>query len=202
MKWIGLTGGIASGKTTVARMLREKGFPVVEADRLAHEVLAPNSSAWGRIVQVFGSDVLKEGTKEIDRKKLGEIVFKSPEKRKQLEEIVHPLVRALARAERDQLFKEGHKFVFYEVPLLFEKGLKSEFDAVVVVSASKRDQIERLQARNSLSEEASIERIQAQIPNDKKVSQADFVIENNADLEQLARATDLFLQRLGADGRR
>ncbi|MBK7843678.1 MAG: dephospho-CoA kinase [Bdellovibrionales bacterium] len=134
MKWIGLTGGIASGKSTVAQILREMGHSVVDADALARLVVAKNGPAYREVISVFGPDFF-DSSGDLDRKKLGQAVFADKKKRVQLEQIIHPKVKSLAFLEKSRLEMEGKSIAFYDVPLLYEKNLESEFDAVLLIYA-------------------------------------------------------------------
>lgn len=195
MKWIGLTGGIASGKTTVANGLRSRGFAVVDADELARRAVEKGSPGLARVAQVFGPDLLlADGS--LDRARLGRLVFAQPNLRLELEKIVHPEVRRLSALERNRLEREGRAIAFYDVPLLFEKQMESMFDAVVVVFVSETLQRSRLVARNGLSDAEVLARLASQMPLTEKRARANFVIENNGSLADLENALDGLLARL------
>lgn len=199
MFWVGLTGGIATGKSTVAEFLIGRGYPVIYADHLAHLAMAAGSLGAKQVQKAFGSTVFhKDGT--VDRGQLGKIIFldKTGMKKKQLEEILHPAVRILAQSERARLKNEGHEIAFYEIPLLFEKNLKSLFDTVICVAASNEIQVERLMARSQLSHEEAKVRIAAQMPQDLKVKQSDFVIWNQGQRDALEHDILSVLERLEA----
>lgn len=184
MKIIGLTGGIASGKSTVATLLREMEIPVIDADDIAHQIVAPGEPAYQEIVQTFGPHILSaDGT--IDRKRLGSLVFAQEEQRKKLNAITHPRVAQRFAELSQQLAEEGHSLLVYEVPLLFETGLHHSLDAVILVAASEEQQLQRLQERNQLSPEAARARLQAQMPLAQKRALADYVIDNSNSLEEL-----------------
>lgn len=184
MKWVGLTGGIATGKSAVAKIIRDLGLPVVDADSLAREVTQPNSIGLQKIVAQFGADIL-DATGALDRKSLANIIFSDSGKRLRVEEIIHPLIQEARAKERIELERKGCELAFYDVPLLFEKNLKSEFDAVVLVYASSELQRQRLQTRDHLTDKQISERLSAQIPIDEKLKLADFVIFNNGNLVDL-----------------
>lgn len=188
---IGLTGGIASGKSTVAQMFQQRGITVVDADVIAKEAVEKGMPAYRKITETFGSGVLLE-TGDIDRKKLGELVFKNEEKRMQLNAIVHPEVRKTMIRERDEAIQAGERFVVLDIPLLYESGLEHLADKVIVVWIPKKLQLERLMKRNSLNEEEALNRIHAQLPLDEKRKKADAVIDNSGCLED----TENQLQRL------
>lgn len=192
MKWIGLTGGIASGKSTVARILREMGHSVVDADALARLVVAKNGPAYREVILVFGPDFV-DNSGDLDRKKLGQAVFADKKKRVQLEQIIHPKVKSLAFLERSRLETEGKNIAFYDVPLLYEKNLESEFDAVLLVYAPESIQLERMMIRNGYSESEARERMEAQIPIDQKLLRSQYVIKNTGKIEDLKKEIKNFL---------
>jgi dephospho-CoA kinase len=195
MIWIGLTGGIGSGKSTVAQYLRQRGYQVIDADQLAHRALNPGTNTFQEIVEIFGKGILsKDGT--VDRKKLGSMVFKDPTKLARLEFIVHPFVQLEAERERKKL-ATSQEFAFYDVPLLFEKKLEKKFDQIWVVALDPETQISRLKKRNSWSEEEIQSRISAQLPLSEKVARADVVIRNDGTLAELEeRIEDVVAQML------
>lgn len=184
MKWIGLTGGIGSGKSTVAEILKENGVSVVDADVVAREVTQKTGPGFSPVVQEFGQEILN-AQGELDRRKIAEIVFRDPKKLLKLEAILHPLVGAEVKKRRAQLESKGCEFAVYDVPLLFEKKLNTQFDAVVVVNCSLDTQIKRTVARSGLTEREVRDRIAAQVPLSEKVKQADYVIENEGSLAEL-----------------
>lgn len=196
MKWIGLTGGIASGKSTVARILREMGHSVVDADALARLVVAKNGPAYREVLSVFGPDFV-DGNGELDRKKLGQIVFADKKKRVQLEQIVHPKVKYLALLEKSRLETEGKNIAFYDVPLLYEKNLEAEFDAILLVYAPESIQIERMMIRNGYSESEARERMQAQIPIEQKLLRSPHVVMNTGKIEDLKKEIKKILGEMG-----
>jgi dephospho-CoA kinase len=184
MKWIGLTGGIASGKSRVAEILKNKGFKVVDADLIAREVVQAGTSGLKAVVDKFGVEVLlPDGG--LDRKKLGRLVFGQPGKLKQLEDILHPLVKKETARQRQEHQEQGHDFVFYDVPLLFEKKMESEFDGILVVVASEALQRERMKNRDHLSEQDIENRLRSQVPLPEKIKKADWVIRNEGSLQDL-----------------
>lgn len=196
MKWIGLTGGLGTGKSTVAEMLRRKGWPVIDADQIAHQVLAPQTEAWTKVLHRFGSD-LQGPSGEIDRRELGRRVFGDASALADLEGIIHPLVQEEVRKRRSSFHQQGFRMAFYDVPLLFEKNLTG-FDAVLVVTSSPELVEKRLLKRNGWSEVEVRQRQAAQWPIDKKVESADVVIENNSDLAALELEVDRALSELKA----
>ena len=195
MRWIGLTGGIASGKSTVAYLLRNKGIPVVDADEISRHLTAQHGAGLKSIVRYFGSDIVSsEG--DLDRKKLGAMVFSDPKKLSVLENILHPMVQAEVLEKRKSLAAEGARFAFYDVPLLFEKNLQPQFDAIVVVSADLETQRQRLKLRNNLSDSEVLARIQAQLPMAAKEKQADFVINNHGSMQDLENQVSSLIEKL------
>ncbi|MGE1015229.1 dephospho-CoA kinase [Bacillus wiedmannii] len=175
---IGLTGGIASGKSTVSQMFRELSIPVIDADIIAREVVERGKPAYSKIVEVFGTEVLQEDG-ELDRPKLGSVVFYNEEKRLQLNKIVHPAVREEMNTQKEKYIKEGMQAVVLDIPLLFESKLTSLVDRVLVVAVKPHTQLERLMKRNNFSEEEATARIQSQMPLEEKVKNADEVINND-----------------------
>ncbi len=170
---LGVTGGIASGKTTVMRVLANAGIPTIGADGLAHACIRRGKPAYGAILRYFGKDILASN-REIDRHRLGKVVFADPKKRRQLEKIVHPCVfQGLRRFVRG---KTG--LVALDIPLLYEAGYEKWVDAVVVVYASKDSQIERLRRRSGLSRRDALQRLAAQMPLAAKCRRADIVLRN------------------------
>lgn len=195
MKWIGLTGGIASGKSTVAGLLQKNGYVVVDADVIARDVVARGSVGLKKVIDTFGRIYLKEDG-ELDRKKLGQLIFDNSEKRLELERIIHPLVQEKVKEIRAELEKKGTQIAFYDVPLLFEKKLQSQFDATVVVACSSHVQMERLMRRNGLSKSAAAARIGSQLPIMDKAMEADYVIWNDGALKDLEFEVSEFLKKL------
>jgi dephospho-CoA kinase len=185
----GLTGGIGSGKSTVARRFEELGIPVVYADRLAREAVAKGSTGLEAIAKEFGEDVIA-ATGELDRRALGARTFGDKAALAKLNAIVHPRVAALALEAFRAHAEAGKDLVCYEVPLLVENGLMNAFRPVVVVAASEEQQVARAVARDGLSEAEARARIDAQLPLADKIAVADFVIDNSGSLDDLLEATD------------
>ena len=196
MRLIGLTGGIASGKSLVAAALAEAGARVIDADRLAREVVARGTPAWEAIVARFGRDVLRADG-EIDRPRLGAIVFGDAAARHDLNAIVHPrvaertaqLLAAIAAETPDAV-------VVLDIPLLYEAGLDAGLEAVIVVSVPEALQIKRLMARDRLSREQALARIRAQMPMEQKRARATLVIDNSGEPAATRAAARAALQRL------
>jgi dephospho-CoA kinase len=184
---IGLTGGIASGKSTVSARLAQLGAVVVDADRLAREVVEPGTAGLAAVVQEFGEGVLNDdGT--LDRAALGALVFASDERRRALEAIIHPLVRA-AGAQLEASAEPG-ALVVHDIPLLVEAGRAEDFDAVVVVDVGVDVQIERMVRDRGMSPDDARARIAAQASREQRLAVADVVIENTGSLDDLLARVD------------
>lgn len=202
MRVIGLTGGIASGKSTFAAALRARGVPVVDADALAKAAVAPGTAALEEIARAFGPDVL-DASGALDRKRMAALVFADPEARRRLEAITHPAVRAAMAVETRGLADAGHDLAFYDTPLLYEVGLDRGLDCVVVVWAPPGAQRARLIARDGLSPAEADARLAAQLPIDEKVARADLVVENAGSPGELGAKADRLLGDLrGGLGRK
>ena len=202
---IGLTGGIASGKSSVGRHLAELGLPVLDADVYAHEALAPGSSGSEMVLQRYGPTIgepirinqsATEQARGINRRALGQVVFNNPEERQWLEQLIHPLVRARFEAELTRLHHEST--VVLMIPLLFEARLEELCSEIWVVNCKENQQMERLMARDGLSTQDAAQRIQAQWPLRQKCQQADQVIENSGSPEELKSALQALIS-LGGD---
>jgi dephospho-CoA kinase len=173
---VGLTGGVATGKSTVAKMFNRCGAILIDADELARELVEPEKPAWHAIVKLFGKTVLNQD-RSLNRQALGSIVFHNLKKRRQLERIVHPRVaREQQRLVRRIAKRKPHAVVIYEVPLLFEAGVDKRVDKIIVVTADCNTQIARLKKRNGLSRTEALRRIRSQMPLAKKTQQADHVL--------------------------
>lgn len=192
-KVIGLTGGIASGKTTVSNYLKEEGYTVLDADEYSRKTTAKNGPAIPQIIEAFGADIVNsEG--ELDRKKLGSIIFNDADSRRTLNEIVHPLIREMMNSDEARFIKEGH--VFLDIPLLFENGLDSRCDFVVTVFVDRDTQIKRLTARNDLNVEDAEARINSQMPLTDKVMRSKYRLDNSGNLDALYEQIDRFTEEL------
>jgi dephospho-CoA kinase len=180
---IGLTGSIASGKSTVSSMLKELHLPIIDADQIARDVVEPGEDTLKEIVSAFGEDILyPDGT--LNRKKLGSIIFSNNEKRKMLNSIVHPAVRKRMLEQKETYLKDGESCVVMDIPLLFESKLTHMVDKILVVFVDEHVQLERLMERDNSTKEEASERIQSQIPVKEKVKQADAIIDNNGTKEE------------------
>lgn len=193
----GLTGGVASGKSTIAEHFRRRGIPVIDADVLAREVVAPGTPGLAEILRTFGNGVATSGG-ELDRARLAELVFSDPENLQRLERIVHPLVAEALKTQLETYRLAGHGLVGYDVPLLFERGLEKRFSPVVLVAASPARQLERAMRRNGWREDQAWARIRAQLPLEHKRRLADYVIDNDGSLESASAQADDVLASLRA----
>jgi dephospho-CoA kinase len=176
VRLVGLTGGIATGKSTFAAALRALGVPVLDADQLARRVVEPGSPVLATIAQLFPGVTGPDG--RLDRKALGARVFGDETARRRLEAVTHPAIRAATAAETARLEAAGEPLVFYDTPLLYEAGLDGGMALVVVVEAPRQAQLRRLAARDGLSPAEAEARLQAQWPIERKVALADVVVEN------------------------
>jgi len=177
---IGLTGGVATGKTTVARMFENLGAKVISADDAVHRLLEPNTEVWKRVREEFGEEVLTSDG-NIDRVRLGDLVFRDSEKRARLESIIHPPVIEYLRREAEA-FRAGEGVLILEIPLLVEVGAYDLIDKVLVVTAEQVSQISRLKKRYGISRKEAILRITSQLPLAEKVKHADWVISTEGTL--------------------
>lgn len=183
MKLLGLTGGIACGKSTVLSLFQDLGAVCLSADAVVHSLMSPGGDAYQDLIEHFGDDYLDDN-KEIDRVKLGTLVFNDHTKKEELEGILHPLVKESFLKWKNE--NKVEDLLVYEIPLLFEKQREGDFDLIVCVSSSQETQIKRLKDRNSLNEEEAKLRLSSQMPLQTKIEKSDIVIENeNKSLEQL-----------------
>jgi len=183
---VGLTGGIATGKSTVSTMLRGLGAEIIDADLLARQVVEPGQPAWREIVEEFGRDVLSpDGT--LDRKKLGAIVFADPARRRRLEAITHPAIRARVKARVDELAaRDFTGLVFYDAAILIEALGHQDMDRIVVVMTDETTQVARLRGRDGTDDAEGRRKIASQMPLAEKAKLADYVIDNSGDREATA----------------
>jgi dephospho-CoA kinase len=181
---VGLTGGIASGKSTVAKMLVKNGAHLIDFDGLAHEVQEPGKPAWKEVVNHFGEGILQRD-KKIDRVKLGNIVFADKEKLSELNNIVHPLVYQEWQSHLVKICKkEKHAIVLSDIPLLFEGKMQNLFDLTILVLIAPEEQISRLIMRNGVIKEEAERRLKSQMPISEKISLADIIINNEGSIPE------------------
>ncbi len=181
LRLVGITGGIGTGKSTVANLLRDGGFPVLDADQLAREVVVPGLPAHAEIAHAWPEVLGPDG--HIDRKKLAAIVFADGPSRARLEAITHPRIRERIAAEAAALEAAGHGLAFVEAALLVETGFYRQLGGLVVVTASEQVQVARVLARDGGTREAVLARIRAQLPLAEKVRAADYVVDNGGSPE-------------------
>ncbi|NTW99994.1 MAG: dephospho-CoA kinase [Geobacteraceae bacterium] len=178
MRVIGLTGGIATGKSSVAFFFEERGIPVIDADQLARDAVLPGSPALNRIVKLFGCKILTHDGL-LDRKGLGALIFQEPEKRRQLENILHPVIRRLADERIAQAAAAGHQRLIYMAPLLIEAGATDRVDDIWVVTVRPEIQLERLMRRDGITREQAERIVGSQMPLSEKESYGSVVIDNS-----------------------
>jgi dephospho-CoA kinase len=194
IKLVGLTGGIGSGKSTVAQMLRERGIPVIDADAIARQVVEPGWPAYGEIAAAWPEVIAVDGC--IDRKKLGAIVFADPASQARLQAITHPPIREQVAVQAAALEAGGHTLAFLEAALLVETGFYKQLDGLVVVSLGQEAQVERVMARDACSRESALARIRAQRPLAEKIRVADHVIDNGGDIKSTRAQLAQLLQAM------
>ncbi|MBS3315534.1 dephospho-CoA kinase [Staphylococcus aureus] len=194
-KVIGLTGGIASGKSTVSELLSVFGFKVVDADKAARKAVKKGSKGLAQVREVFGDEAIDENG-EMNRRYMGDLVFNHPEKRLELNAIIHPIVRDIMEEEKQEYLKQGYN-VIMDIPLLFENELENTVDEVWVVYTSESIQMDRLMQRNNLSLEDAKARVYSQISIDKKSRMADHVIDNLGDKLELKQNLERLLEEEG-----
>ena len=187
---IGLTGGIASGKSTVGAMLRQMGAVVIDTDWIAHEVTAPGSGALMEMSRRYGTDIVKEDG-SLRRDAVGKIVFSDPVEKKWLEALLHPLIRAEAEKQAQAAFEAGQRVVVLDVPLLFESGWNGKVDEIWTVYTPQAIQEERLQRRDGYTDSEIADRLASQWPIDEKAKRADVVIDNTGLPESTRRQVEV-----------
>jgi dephospho-CoA kinase len=195
---VGLTGGIATGKSTVAGMFKRCGAVVIDADRLAREAVQPGKPAWREIVKAFGKTILNPD-RTVNRPALGTTVFGHPAKLRRLEHMIHPRVaREQRRLTQQAAKKDPRAVVIYDVPLLFEAGIDARVDTIIVVTADRETQIARLKKRNRLSRAEALRRIKSQMPLADKRRRADYTLSGTCPFPQLKKQVRLLYQSLRA----
>lgn len=193
---VGLTGGIATGKSSVATILRNMGIEIIDADIVAREVVEPSKVAWKKIRKEFGESVFHpDGT--IDRQALGQIVFSQPEKRKLLNSITHPEIYKSIFRKCVKLFFSGHQFTVIDLPLLYESGKMVKFlHKTIVVTCEPSIQLQRLMSRDNMSQSEALARINSQMPLTEKVNRADFVINNNDTIQATRQQVEAVVSQI------
>lgn len=192
---IGLTGGIASGKSTVSTMLKEKGIRVVDADHIARIVVEVGEPAYNQIVEEFGIGILKEDT-TINREKLGAIIFADEKKRQTLNSIVHPAVRKEMLKQIEEEKTKRANAVVLDIPLLFESKLTHMVDITLLVYVDQETQMKRLRMRNGYNEEEIKMRINSQLPLHEKRELSDYIIDNNGSIEETKKQLNMLLDQI------
>jgi len=194
MKKIGITGNIAAGKTTVENIITEKGFKLIEADNICHFAMEEDLTIIKNIKNTFSNFNIIDNNGKINRKILGEVIFSNLELKSKLENILHPYVK-----EKIQKFisdNTNEDIIFISVPLLYETGMEKLCDKTILVCADENIRLTRLIARNNFSQEHALSRIKSQMPQEKKTELADFIIDNNSDLDSLKNQTEQILKEL------
>ena len=196
MMVVGLTGSICSGKSTIARFLAGMGASVIDADEIGHEAYQPHSETWRQVVDAFGQGILTADG-EIDRRKLGEIVFKDPEALRRLNGIMHPGMHRVAERRIEQLKKDGARVIVLEAPLLVEANWLDLVDEVWVAQANEENSLKRCRERSGLSEAQARSRLASQLPPEEKARHADVIIDTNVSLADVeSKVKELWEQRL------
>ncbi len=190
---VGLTGGVASGKTAVSRVLREEGAYIIDADQIARELVQPRKPAWNEIIRAFGKEILQEDG-SIHRKKLADKIFTDPEQRKVLNRILHPRIKEeIDRRAKEIVQKDPKAIVVIDAPLLVELGMHHKVDRLIVVTSTQMQQMERLKKRDGRSREEALKLFSSQMLVEEKRKLADFVIQNEGSLEKMKkRAKEVF----------
>ena len=184
---VGLTGGVASGKTAVSQVLREEGAYIIDADQIARELVQPHKPAWNEIIRAFGKEILQED-RSVDRKELADKIFADPEQRKVLNQILHPRIKEeIARRAREIGQKNPEAIVVIDAPLLVELGMHHNVDRLIVVTSTQTQQMERLKKRDGRSPEEALRLLSSQMPVEEKEKLADFVVRNEGSLEEMKK---------------
>jgi dephospho-CoA kinase len=190
---VGLTGGVASGKTVVSQVLKEEGAYIIDADQIARELVQPHKPAWNELIRAFGQEILREDG-SIHRKKLADKVFADPKQRKLLNQILHPRIKEeMDRRTKEIGQRDPEAIVVIDAPLIVELGDHREMDKLIVVTTTQTQQIERLKDRDGAKPEEALRIVSSQMPLEEKVNLADFVIRNEGSLEETKnRAREVF----------
>ena len=196
----GLTGGIATGKSTVSKMLEDEGIPVFDADKIAREIVEPDQAGWKQIVAAFGEGILAPD-RTLDRAKLAQKVFSDPAARRTLETITHPRIRETIGERVMNAAASGKELAFVDAALMIETGWSNDFAGVVVVDCPPEMQLERLTKRDSLTDEAAKRRIAAQMPLDEKRKAATFVVTNDGSMVKTRRQVSELLAKIKEDAK-
>ncbi len=197
---VGLTGGIGAGKTEVASLFEQWGAKVVDADIIAREVISPGSPTLAAIKRAFeGSDVITPQTGELDRVKMGKIIFENREKRERLEGILHPAIRSAWLKRLDDLKAQQPDLIVYVVPLLFETATpRPELDRIILVTAPVETRVQRIIARDNVTREQALQRIHAQLPEEEKANRSDYILANESSRQELSHHAKIVFDSLTA----
>lgn len=196
MKRIGLTGGIGSGKSTVAALLRERGVIVIDADAIAREIVEPGSPVLGQLAEAFGPSII-QADGSLDRQGLASLAFATPEKTALLNSITHPAIEARTQELYAQAEAAGERLVVWDMPLLVDKGYHTQMDGVIVIDVDVEERVRRLVEYRGLDEADARRRIAAQVPDEQRRAAATWVIDNNGSVDALPAQVDTILQQLG-----
>ncbi|OYS00464.1 dephospho-CoA kinase [Lactobacillus taiwanensis] len=194
--FLGLTGGIASGKSTADDFFKKKNIPIIDSDLIAHKIMEVGQAGYQAVVDYFGSKILTDN-QTINRRKLGEIVFNDQAKLKKLNSLTHPLVHQEIKRQMEQYRLNQEKLVVIDVPLLFESGFESLCDGVLVISISPELQLKRLMKRNNFTEKEALSRINNQMPLNEKEKRATYVVANTGTINDLEKKLSDLLQKIG-----
>lgn len=192
---LGLTGGIATGKSTADNFFLENNIPVVDTDKIAHDLMEPDQASYLAIVNYFGKDILNNN-QEIDRKKLGQIVFSDRNQLAKLNELTHPLIYQETQRQLDEFVKQKQSLIVMDVPLLFESGFDALADQTLIVSADPEVQLQRLMDRNNLTKTDAMNRINSQMSLQEKEQKANYVIYNNSSRDELNRQLQELVKKI------
>jgi dephospho-CoA kinase len=193
---VGLTGGVASGKTVVSQVLREEGAHVIDADQIARELVQPHKPAWNELIKAFGQEILQEDG-SIQRKKLADRVFGDPKQRKLLNQILHPRIKEeMDRRTKEIGERDPEAIVVIDAPLIVELGDHREMDKLIVVTSTQTQQIERLKDRDRTDTEESLRIISSQMPLEEKLKFADYVLRNEGSMEEMKKKAKEVYQEL------
>ena len=193
---VGLTGGVASGKTAVSQILREEGAYLIDADQIARELVQPHTATWNELIKVFGKEILQEDG-SIHRKRLAAKVFSDPEQRNLLNQILHPRIKTeMNKRVKEIGQKDPNAIVVIDAALLIELGDHREMDKVIVVTSTEKQQIERLKKRDGVDQEEAQRVLSSQMPLEGKMKVADFVIQNEGSFEETRRRVKEVFQEL------
>ncbi|GAE27913.1 dephospho-CoA kinase [Halalkalibacter wakoensis JCM 9140] len=195
---IGLTGGIASGKSTVSSIIKSKGIPIIDADQIAREVVEPGSKTLQEIVKHFGQGILNEdGT--LARKKLGAIIFNQPKERQTLNQMIHPAVRQRMQEQKEKFMEAGEKTIVFDIPLLYESDLFHLVEKVLLVYVDETTQLRRLMQRDQAGEDDAKSRMASQMPLVQKRERADAIIDNSGTIEETIKQLENILEKWSDD---